>query len=132
MEQQYSFPAWMGLVEDKPGFVSVDPDLFYPAMLESLGVAEEPISAYWLEVAYQCMKLDVQLHVALAGIDPRPKSSLVITVNGRPGHKARWAQSRKPKGKMADLAKKYGDDAWKQVARDAREQYKRIRGVLPA
>lgn len=122
-------PAWMTPVPDKQGFVAVDADAAYGEWHKILD--QPPIDQYWLEVMHTCIKLDVQFWVRLAGIDPRPERSLVISIAGRPGYKQRWGQKGKSEGRMADLRRAHGPRADRIAAMDARAHYKRIRGVLP-
>lgn len=129
-------PDWMTLNEDKPGVVTVDPDGFYPAILDELKAhASVPfdgtVDQFWLEVAHNFMKLDVQFALVSEKKDPRPEHTLVINVSGTGDYKAKWAQKDKPEGRYGELREQHGADADKAAAREAREYYKAVRGFLP-
>ena len=110
-EQIVSLPRWATLT-NRPGLIpliDVDSDGAYTAMLALLKV--DLPDRYWLEVAYQFIKLELQtamrcfrfeLHLQ----DPTKK----------------WAQKKYPEGRGARAAT-YG--------KEARKHYIRIRGALP-
>lgn len=77
-----------GYAVDDHGVVHVDPDVAYPEILAALGV--EAIDQYWLEVAYQCAKLEAQQLAA------QPDSVLMIRIASR---KERWALANFPEGR---------------------------------
>lgn len=77
--------------------------------------SEEP-SAYWLEVCYQSVKLDLQIACR--------SFALNISIHDR-GKKYR--QSRRKDGRNVKLAA-----GGAKGGREAREHYKRLRGFLPA
>jgi len=69
---------------------------------------------YWLEVAYQTMKMDLQTVMG--------RFNFTIVVRGGAGYKDRWALKNHPEGRGVDAATK---------GREARAHYKRMRGFLP-
>lgn len=127
----FKFPAW--LKRDKiqlPPWAKVvpfndklcirieaDPDGYIPEWLELLEVKKP--DQYWLEVAYQCAKLDLQACLAGTDYDPRTagKAAEFHFLN-RP----QWALNRHPKGRGINAASK---------GKEARAHYRRIRGPLP-
>ncbi len=76
----------------------------------------DPPSAYWLEVAYQCMKLDLQIAMRTFHFE--------IHVHDA---KKNWAQKDAKPGRGTDKAA-----GGLQGGKEAREHFKRIRGVFPA
>lgn len=126
-----ALPAWLAPVPGRPGVFAIDADQAYPATLALLEAApavpfDGAIDGYWLEVAAQCVKLEAQLMLAAAGLDPRPQQSLVLLVRGA---KDKWASARYAPGRLAELAK-HGD-AQRIAAREARGYFRAARGVLP-
>lgn len=89
----------------------------YKEWLDKLHVAEK--DQYWLEVAYQCIKLDCQ--AALVGTDFDPRSA------GKP---AEIRFSNAPEYRIADHPPGRGVEAATQ-GREARDHYVRIRGRMP-
>ena len=64
-------PEWIVANPDKPGYFNVDPDGFYPDILKQFEKHpavpfDGEIDQYWLECAYQCMKLTVQYFVSIS------------------------------------------------------------------
>lgn len=89
----------------------VNADLAYPALLTELGFDGTP-TQYHLEVAYQCIKMEMQRCVGKFAFELRVMDP-----------DKNWAQKNAKKGKGADAATK---------GREARAHYKRIRGFVPA
>lgn len=120
-----TLPPWARVAESvssRAGMVSicieVDTDAAYRAWLDELGAAHR-VDQYWLEVAHQCVKLDLQSALLNTPYDPR--------VSAKPAefHLTRapqWEQKKYQKGRGADAATR---------GREAREHYRRIRGQLP-
>jgi hypothetical protein len=104
-------PEWarQGGVHGELPVIDVDADAAYTAWLKELGVAKP--TRYWLEVAYQCIKLDLQ--IAMRGFT----FEIHIHDDGK-----KWAQRQFPKGRGA-LAATQGYEA--------REHFRRLRGFLP-
>src|SRR3990167_8044361 len=73
MTQQLRLPPWARVAETHSSKVSicidVDTDGYVQEWLRLLDVSEP--DQYWLEVAYQCAKLDVQMALAGTEYDPR-------------------------------------------------------------
>lgn len=108
-------PKWAKQVRDKPiPKIEVDPDICYPAFFEELGVDPKDVDQYWIEVAYQCMKMELQRIIGFFGFE--------IRVRAHDGRKKRWALANHPVGKGADLA---------TIGREARGHFKRLRGFVP-
>lgn len=127
---RYKAPEWTKAVMNLPPWakqvphkrwscirIECDPDVFYPYWLGLLGV-DKP-DQYWLEVAYQCAKLDVQRALEETKYDPRvAQKPAEIRVLNRP----KWALSQYSRGKGTQAASQ---------GKEAREHYKRVRGRVP-
>ena len=112
MVDKAKLPGWARHVgETHRGLpkVEADPDKFYPVLLKDLGF--DKIDQYALEVAYQCMKMDLQVAMRTFGFE--------IRVLNRP----KWALKSHPEGRGVQAATQ---------GREARAHYVRIRGALPA
>lgn len=72
-------------------------------------------TAYWLEVAYQSMKLDLQLTLRQFGFEIRVHDP-----------ERQWSQADAPDGRGAEMAA-----GGASGGREAREHFKRLRGMLP-
>lgn len=116
-----SLPAWARVVESPSPKVSICIEADTAGYVKewfallNVGVPDQ----YWLEVAYQCAKMDLQS--ALIGTPYDPITS------GKPAefHFSRapeFALTAHPKGKGVEAASR---------GREAREHYRRIRGRLP-
>ncbi|TVO75134.1 hypothetical protein [Sedimenticola selenatireducens] len=114
MARKASLPDWAKAIA--PGKIDLFADHFYPELLMELGVEGEAIDQYWLEVAYQCAKLDVQN--AIRGTDLMPKVGGALCLFVQDPDK-RWSQKNYPEGKGAESATK---------GKEARDHYTRIRG----
>src|SRR5262245_24970489 len=91
----------------------VDPDKAYPQLLDELGFKR--VTKYEIEVAYQCMKMDMQ--VAHGGF------RFTIHVRGDGDRKRRWNHTMHPGHDHEPLIATHG--------LEARAHYLRIRGFLP-
>lgn len=114
-------PAWARVSKVSSDRVALlieaDTAAAYQEWFALLGVTSP--DQYWLEVAYQCAKLDLQS--ALVGTEYDPRAS------GKPvqfnfSRALECAHVRHPKGKGADAATR---------GREARAHYVRIRGRMP-
>lgn len=120
MKIKRALPAWASLHATQENTIIADPDLFYPAILGEIA-AETPTlnlkkpNRYWLEVAYQFMKMDLQHAVGAFGF--------TINVQSGDGRKDRWSYKKFP-GNDADVAR-----ATRGL--EARAHYERIRGFIP-
>jgi len=127
-------PSWLSS-RVRPGEFGVDPDGFYPDILDQFeahpGVPYEGVvDQYWLECAYQCMKLTVQGFLALTGQDPRPELTLRLIVDGANDHKDRWAQKNHPEGRYAEIrAESTMPD--RVVGGEARNHFRTMKGYIP-
>lgn len=130
-------PSWAALTSN--GKVTIEAAKFYPEILEELwadedwpeeekglyeGLQRGKIDAYWLEVAFQVAKMDIQSAISGTASMPEKGGALLITVSD--STKAEngvsiYAQATAEKGRGAEAASK---------GREAREHYKRIRAVL--
>ena len=115
-------PKWLSRRKD--GVFEVDPDVIYPEFLKALGVDE--IDQYWIEVVYQCTKLEVQRLVSGTELDPRSHPdeprALQIRITADGGRKDRWALNNHPEGRGIKAA---------TAGREARDHYVRLMGVMP-
>lgn len=104
-------PRWAraGGMHGELPVINVNAGAAYAAWLKELGVTEP--DQYWLEVAYQCIKLELQ--VAMRGF--------TFEIRIHDDRKA-WAQSTFPVGRGA-VAATYG--------KEARGHFERLRGGLP-
>lgn len=74
---------------------------------------------YWLEVAYQCAKMDLQRAIEGTEFDPRAAGKSAAIKFDR---SEKYALNKHPTGKGAAAATQ---------GREAREHYRRVRGRLP-
>lgn len=113
-------PSWMR-VDVNAGRVYLDPDAFYPEMLERLEVTGAP-DQYWLEVAYLFARWDAELFARLAGIE----GVLEIRIKGAASSKQRWRQADKRPGRRAELQRKLttASAVDKAIRAEALELYK--------
>lgn len=114
-------PEWASVDPHTPKgtalHIAVDTD---KAMREWLGLlGSPPIDQYWLEVAFQCVKLDCQMALAGTEYDPRINAKPAQFTMNRAEH---FAQKKHPVGKGAAQASQ---------GKEARGHYIRIRGNLP-
>lgn len=99
------------------GCVTIDSAAAYPYWLDLLGVKE--VDQYWLEVAYQCIKLDAQMAVVDTALDPRVAGKSIEIKFSRAEE---FAQAKYPSGRGPSLATR---------GKEARNHYVRIRGRMP-
>ncbi len=123
MATHSTLPKWIVPIKDRFNEYVVDPDIFYPAILEELGITE--ITGYWLEVAQGVMKLDFDMHVGLTGAPGRGR--IIRYIRADDGRKMRWKINLRQPGK----------EDWKKMdlsarARTIRKYYKQIRGFIPS
>lgn len=124
--EELKLPPWAKVqdshkVEDGTYSTSilVDTDAYVRAWLAELGVEPGSADQYWLEVAYQCAKMDVQMALEGTKHDPRTAGKPTEIVMTRANH---WKLKLHPAGKGTRLATQ---------GLEAREHYRRIRGRLP-
>lgn len=104
-----AYPEWLALLAS---------DEYASKTTPKLANASSP-DKYWVEVAYQCIKLDLQAAIAGTEFDP--------TVTGIP---AEFHLSNCPEFALANFPDGKGTAAATQ-GKEARAHYKRIRGSLP-
>lgn len=109
-------PSWASLRIGDDAII-VNADMAYPTLLRELGVSDIEFDQYWHEVAFQCIKLDVQNAVKGARFYPKGGMTRIFI----DGDKNKWMQSRLQTNAAHPLeaATKGGE---------AREHYRRIRG----
>lgn len=111
-------PPWAKAL--KNGRIEIDPDGFYPALLAELGADPDSPTQYWLEVAYQCAKLDVQAAVAGSDLAAPAGGALVILMLNRPKWKIADAPDPDAKSGTPGIVKA-------TKGKEARAHYRRIR-----
>lgn len=125
-------PPWAKRIDtygSQNGKVSVcieaDTDAYVPYWLKLLGVMAEDGSylqdpdQYWLECAYQCAKMDIQLAITNTEHDPRDAG---MSAEFRFSRSEKWRQANYPPGRTAAAATQ---------GREARDHFRRIRGRIP-
>lgn len=112
-----TMPAWMTRRDN--GTIVIDPAGAYPEILAAIEVEKKDWDQYWIEVAYQCAKLEVLRVIKDMEFDPRPAKSLVIHIESR---KESWALDKFSPGRGAAAASK---------GREARQHYRKWRGFVP-
>ena len=112
MPDEIVLPDWatLGPKHRAMQVVDVNADAAYRAWFEELGVTE--VDQYWLEVAYQCIKMELQIAMRTFMFE--------IHINDPEKH---WAQANVPEGKGARAAAQ---------GREARDHFKRLRGFIPS
>jgi hypothetical protein len=118
--RELTLPVWAKKAEENPKVcvvIEVDSAQAYKAWLEELDVTD--VDQYWLEVAYQCIKMDVQAAIAGTKFDPR---SAGMSAEFRFSNAPEFALAKHPTGRGVAVATK---------GREARDHYRRIRGSLP-
>lgn len=114
-------PPWAKLAakqdERLAAKIEVDSQKAYAEWLATLKV--EKVDQYWLEVAYQCIKLDVQAALAGTKYDPQVAGKANQIIMSRAPE---YAQAAHPRGRGPEAASK---------GKEARKHYARIRGSHP-
>lgn len=108
-------------VEDGTFCVSIqcDTDGYVREWLPLLGKSVAEADQYWLEVAYQCAKMDVQLALEGTPYDPRTAGKPARVHFTRCNH---WRLQLHPVGRGPTRATQ---------GLEARDHYRRVRGRLP-
>lgn len=144
MPRTASLPSWATAIG--PGVIETQADEFYPEILAELWADEnwpDPIAEgdeaptdeqvlckglqrteadqYWLEVAYQCAKLDIQHAVGGTDLAPEKGGALRIIIMDSSKVDGTWAQEGKPAGRGVETARK---------GKEARRHYQRIRHLV--
>ena len=136
-------PNWIKQDKNNPRRFFLDPDKFYPGFLKELeGMEAVESEEYpgetldykgkgdqnWLEMAFQCFKLDAILAKRNAGIDPWGCENII---EGGEGFKERWGLKHHPQGKVKSKDGVFADADVRKVALQARAVYKKLRGYIP-
>lgn len=116
-----TLPAWARVAPRHSPKVAlcIDADTaeYVREWFDLLGVTQP--DQYWLEVAYQCAKLDLQAALVGTEYDVRiSKKPVEFHFSKAP----QWAQVNFPKGRGTEAASK---------GREARAHYQKVRGTLP-
>lgn len=106
------FPSWITRIDDD--HYEINADVAFPHFMKELGVKD--LDQYWLEVIYQCAKLDLRRLLLISGKKPWPRQIRIR------GSKEKWAQHRYPVGRGSYAATK---------GKEAREIYRQLRGFIP-
>lgn len=114
-----NLPDWAKAHVNDGGMLVVegDTDRYVAEWLQLLKVKTP--DQYWLEVAYQCAKMDVQTAIEGSEFDPRTCKKPHYILFSR---SSKYALAQHPTGKGAAAATQ---------GREARDHYKRVRGRLP-
>jgi hypothetical protein len=119
--RELQLPGWARVREgasDKFSVsLAVDSASAYREWLTTLGVTE--VDQYWLEVAYQCIKIDLQAALVGTAHDPR--------TCGKPSE---FRFSKSEEHALADKPEGKGIVAATQ-GKEARGHYVRLRGAMP-
>jgi hypothetical protein len=110
-------PNWLSREDN--GAMIIKSDLAYPAVLGLLGVDHKDVDQYWMEVAYQCVKMAAQDVARDNDLWPESGTLAIIIESGKV--KDEWAIASYPNGKGVEAATKGGE---------AKLHYERIRRRL--
>lgn len=135
-DAELRLPSWAKVASERPDGASikieVDMQQAYPYWLQLLGFDE--LTQYNLEVAYQCIKLDLQAALVRTAYDPRVAGKHAVFKFLRAEE---YAQAGKPVGRSAETVTAGNQKvtlAGAELASQglhARQHYVRIRGALP-
>lgn len=121
--REVRLPEWAKIIERGGeklcAVIEVDSDSAYEAWLTELLPEATTPDQYWIEAAYQCIKMDVQAAIEGTDLDPS-LAGKSAQINLTPSD--RWALKNFKKGKGVNAATQ---------GREARDHYKRIRGRIP-
>lgn len=124
LQHELRLPPWASVKESQrvaDGRLSIvieaDTDAAVREWLQTLGVVD--VTQYWLEIVFQCVKLDLQLAIENTEYDPR-----------RANKAAEFKLTRAPQWRIASFPRGEGVAAAVQE-KAAREHYKRVRGRMP-
>lgn len=137
MRKALQLPPWASVADEYSHKVciciKVDTASAMLEWLQLLGAPLDALTQYWLECAYQCVKLDVQSAIANSDFDPRtaPKAAEFHFDRAPEYEQAKFppGPAKKVTVDGQELTLRGADLATR--AREAREHYKRIRGRLP-
>lgn len=134
-KETIKLPPWAKVASVHPSnvhlLINVDTNGYVEEWLKLLGDVQP--DQYWLEVAYQCAKLDVQSCLVGTEYDPRASGKPVEFHFSRADQ---WAQRKFPVGKklkkkVNGVEKTLAGAELATTGREARDHYVRIRGRLP-
>lgn len=133
LRRDFELPPWARVRPSGDKFaikIEVDTKRAYAEWQKLLGVSEDKFDQYWLEVMYQCVKMDLQYAIAGSSHDPRVAGKVAEFRFKRADD---YALSKyKPGFGISAATRGIGRAASKKpAALSAREHYKRIRGRLP-
>lgn len=114
-------PSWATVADHPDDRVSICVDIDTDAAMNQwMKLLDAPsIDQYWIEVAYQCAKLDVQMALVGTPHDPRVSSK---SAEFRFDRAPQWGLARHPHGRGTAAATQ---------GREARGHYVRVRGRMP-
>jgi hypothetical protein len=126
-------PPWARQAEiarsDVSMYILVDTDAAVQDWVATFELKPEEIDQYWLEVIYQCIKLDVQAAIARSDFDPRDRK---MPVEIKMQRAEKWALANFPdKHATVEGGKRVSGIERASKGREAREHYRRVRGALP-
>lgn len=133
LRREFKLPSW---ARERPSSdklairIEVDTARAYDEWRKLLGISEQQLDQYWLEVMYQCAKMDVQNALTLTRHDPRIAGKIAEIHFKRADD---YALAKFPKG-LGIQAASQGVKIIKtgqQSAASARSHYLRVRGRLP-
>ncbi len=125
---ELKLPAWARVIDGNPKLavtIEVDTDAAYNAWLRELGVLTSDgadllgLDQYWIETAYQCIKMDVQAALELSPLSPvlMGRAAQINFVRA-----PQWELKKYKVGRGTLAATK---------GREARAHYSRVRGRVP-
>jgi hypothetical protein len=117
-----TLPDWIEKVPGKENTFVIDPDKYYPTVLQQLGVDPDKADQAAMEIALGCMKLDFDTIIRLCGVKV-PGVTVTRYIRGDGGRKARWARRGRPKGAL-DFDKLSAAERGRVI----RRHYRRLRG----
>lgn len=147
--QQAQLPEYATQIA--PGKIEVQAAGFYPLWLERLGVSEP--DQYWLTIAQNCMKLEIQLRIEGTESAPKGGGALVISVKDstkapvtdpkdpiysaqaydedNPAYRSKWALAAWPVGKGEKAAVSRREGAPQGMGTDAKLHFMRVMKAMP-
>lgn len=136
LKRTLSLPPWATVADEHSHKVSVLIKVdTKTAMLDWLSLLEAPeqLTQYWIECAYQCAKLDLQLAIEGGDFDPRQSAMPAEFHFDRADE---FALAKYPEGPAKEVVVDghkltLRGQALATNGREARAHYKRIRGRLP-
>ena len=107
--KELNLPSWATAV--KPGHFQVKAEEFYPQLFAELGYSKEAFTRKELEIAYQCMKMDLRMAITGTEMDVQ-KGALNISISNAPA----WKQSNaSDDGESIGTRKKQAKLEWSRI-----------------